>query len=48
MNFDETLKYWQDMFAEVEHRLARNDRRMVEEHARRTDLAAQDVRYMFS
>ena len=25
-----------------------NDQRMIEEHARRTDLALQDVRFMFS
>ena len=36
------------MFAEVACRLARNNRTIVEEHARCSDLAAQDVWYMFS
>ena len=36
------------MFAEVEKRLAHNDWRMIEEHAQQTDLALQDVRFMFS
>lgn len=32
----------------MEQRLAHNDRRMIEEHARQTDLALQDVRFIFS
>ena len=35
------------MFAEVEQRLVHNDWRMVEEHARRTDLPLQDVHFMY-
>ena len=32
----------------MEQRLAHNDQRMIEEHTRQTDLALQDVSFMFS
>ena len=32
----------------MEQRLAHNDQRMIEEHAQQTDLALQDVGFMFS
>lgn len=48
LNFDEMLKYWQEMLIEVEHRLAMDDHQMAEEHACRTNLAVQNVHYMFS
>ena len=46
--FDETLAYWQHMFQAVEERLLANDRKMVQEHARRADLDQLDVRTAFN
>ena len=45
--FEETLGYWQTVFRDIERRIARNDAKMVEEHARRADLERMDIRFVF-
>ena len=45
--FEETLGYWQTVFRDIERRIACNDAKMVEEHARRADLERMDIRFVF-